>query len=190
MAYHNPATQRRNGATNNFFVTASLRPAGLPARPRRRGHRHTSVAINYHFSGSGASVVNGQEIAWEAGDLLLSAPGWLEHAHYVGPDGLGVFTVQDHPLQIGLEALVWQEDLDGPVLALAIPPAGCSLPVSTKRQSELMRQTAADTVACELDAVVARSGHFDAVSDLSCFAVLGVLPGPQVVATRRGWPGP
>jgi hypothetical protein len=24
----------------------------------------------------------------------------------------------------------------------------------------------------------------------SCFAVLWVLPGPQVVATRRGWPGP
>lgn len=52
------------------------------------------------------------------GDLLLSAPGWLEHAHYQGPDGLGVCTVQDHPLQIGMEALVWQEDLNGPVLAL------------------------------------------------------------------------
>ncbi|MFJ8815164.1 cupin domain-containing protein [Amycolatopsis thermoflava] len=118
MALYNPATQRRQGATHNFFVTASVMPPGLPPRPRGRGHRHSSVAINYHFAGSGVSTVDGQDIAWEAGDLLLSAPGWLEHAHYQGPGGLGVYTVQDHPLQIGMEALVWQEDLDGPVLAL------------------------------------------------------------------------
>ncbi|MDQ0771628.1 gentisate 1,2-dioxygenase [Streptomyces aurantiacus] len=118
MALYNPATQRRQGATHSFFVTASVMPPGLPSRPRGRGHRHSSVAINYHFAGSGVSTVDGQDIAWEAGDLLLSAPGWLEHAHYQGPDGLGVYTVQDHPLQIGMEALVWQEDLDGPVLAL------------------------------------------------------------------------
>jgi gentisate 1,2-dioxygenase len=118
MALYNPATGRRQGATHNFFVTATLMPPGRPARPRGRGHRHSSVAINYHFSGSGVSTVDGQDIAWEAGDLLLSAPGWLEHAHYEGPDGLGVYTVQDHPLQIGMDSLVWQEDINGPVLAL------------------------------------------------------------------------
>ena len=64
------------------------------------------------------SVVDGQEIKWEAGDLLLSAPGWAEHAHYWGSDGFGAFTVQDHPLQIAMESLVWQEEMDGPVLAL------------------------------------------------------------------------
>lgn len=118
MALYNPATQRRQGATHSFFVTASQFPAGLPDRPRGPGHRHSSVAINYHFAGSGVSTVDGQDIAWEAGDLLLSAPGWLEHAHYPGPDGLGVYTVQDHPLHIGMESLVWQEDMTGPVLAL------------------------------------------------------------------------
>lgn len=118
MAYYNPATQRRQGATHSFFVTASAMPAGRPPRPRGRGHRHSSVAINYHFAGSGVSTVDGVDIAWEAGDLLLSAPGWLEHAHYEGPDGLAVYTVQDHPLHIGMESLVWQEKMGGPVLAL------------------------------------------------------------------------
>jgi gentisate 1,2-dioxygenase len=118
MALYNPATGRRTGATQSFFVTAARIPPGTPPLSPRRGHRHTSVAINYHFLGGGESVVDGQTIAWRAGDLLLSAPGWLEHAHFHGPEGLGVFTVQDHPLQIGMESLVWQERMDGPILAL------------------------------------------------------------------------
>jgi gentisate 1,2-dioxygenase len=118
MALYNPATGRRNGATHSFFVTAAVIPPGTPPLREGRGHRHTSAAINYHFLGGGVSVVDGERIEWEAGDLLLSAPGWREHAHYHGPDGLGIFTVQDHPLQIGMESLVWQERMDGPVLAL------------------------------------------------------------------------
>jgi gentisate 1,2-dioxygenase len=118
MALYNPATERRTGTTHSFFVTAANIPPGTPPLPRGRGHRHTSVAINYHFRGSGRSVVDGQEIEWQAGDLLLSAPGWREHGHYHGPDGLGIFTVQDHPLQIGMESLVWQEKIGGPILAL------------------------------------------------------------------------
>lgn len=118
MALYNPATRRRQGATHSFFVTAMLVAPGTKPRPRGRGHRHSSVAVNYHFSGSGVSTVAGQDISWEAGDLLLSAPGWLEHAHYHGPEGFGAYTVQDHPLHIGMESLVWQEDMRGPVLAL------------------------------------------------------------------------
>jgi gentisate 1,2-dioxygenase len=118
MALYNPASQRRQGATHNFFVTATSMPAGRPPRPRGPGHRHSSAAINYHVRGSGFSTVDGQDVGWEAGDLLLSAPGWLEHAHYEGPDGIAVYTVQDHPLHIGMESLVWQEEMDGPVLAL------------------------------------------------------------------------
>lgn len=82
------------------------------------GIPHTSVAINYHFRGTGYSVVDGRRIDWKAGDLLLSAPGWAEHAHYWGAEGLAAFTVQDHPLQIGMESLVWQEEMDGPIIAL------------------------------------------------------------------------
>jgi gentisate 1,2-dioxygenase len=118
MLMYNPATERRNGTTHSFFVTCTSIPPGSPQRPVGRGHRHSSVAINYHFRGSGMSVVDGQVIEWEAGDLLLSAPGWSEHAHYYGPEGALVFTVQDHPAQIGMESLIWQERMDGPILAL------------------------------------------------------------------------
>jgi gentisate 1,2-dioxygenase len=118
MLMYNPATERRNGTTHSFFVTAFSSPPGTPTRPVGRGHRHSSVAINYHFFGRGKSIVDGEVIEWEAGDLLLSAPGWSEHAHYYSPEGAMVFTVQDHPAQIGMESLIWQERMDGPILAL------------------------------------------------------------------------
>src|SRR5207248_599648 len=99
-------------------VTATHVPAGVVPRRSVRGHRHNSTAINYHFFGEGSSEVDGEVIEWRAGDLLLSAPGWREHAHNPGSEGIGVFTVQDHPLHIGMESLIWQEDMAGPILTL------------------------------------------------------------------------
>lgn len=118
MALYNPSTQRKQGATSSFFVTLSQIPPGHKPHTEGRGHRHSSVAINYHFHGSGYSIVDGQRIEWGPGDLLLSAPSWREHAHYPSDTGVSAYTVQDHPLHIGMESLVWQEDLNGPILAL------------------------------------------------------------------------
>ncbi len=119
----NPSTGRTSGATHSFFVTATRFPPGSPPRPADKpGHRHSSMAINYHVQGSGSSVVDGEVIEWEAGDLLLSAPSWREHAHSPGPEGISVFTVQDHPLHIGMESLIWQEDMSGPILTLGSEP--------------------------------------------------------------------
>ncbi|WP_308818704.1 cupin domain-containing protein [Pseudonocardia alni] len=120
MALYNPATERKQGATSSFFVTLSRIPQGLRPRPEGPGHRHSSVAINYHVEGTGYSVVDGQRIEFAPGDLLLSAPSWREHAHYPSASGLTAFTVQDHPQHIGMESLIWQEDLDGPILALGL----------------------------------------------------------------------
>jgi len=122
MLLYNPATERRNGTTHTFFATISSRPAGSPPRPVGRGHRHSSVAINYHFDGAGYSVVDGQTIEWQAGDLLLSAPSWAEHAHYLHSQGSRTLTIQDHPLHIGMESLIWQERMDGPILTLGSEP--------------------------------------------------------------------
>ncbi|MGY1739454.1 MULTISPECIES: AraC family ligand binding domain-containing protein [unclassified Blastococcus] len=123
LAYYNPATERRNGATHSFFVTATKIPPGAPEIPEDApGHRHNSVAINYHAEGTGFSVVDGETIHWGPGDLLLSAPGWREHMHSPGPAGITVFTVQDHPLHIGMESLIWQEDMGGPILTLGSDP--------------------------------------------------------------------
>lgn len=120
MALYNPATERKQGATGSFFVTLSRIPQGVRQRPEGPGHRHSSVAINYHVEGTGYSVVDGQRIDFAPGDLLLSAPSWREHAHYPSETGLTVYTVQDHPQHIGMESLIWQEDLDGPILALGL----------------------------------------------------------------------
>lgn len=118
MLMYNPATQRRNGTTHSFFATLSSWPPGKERPVPARGHKHSSFACNYHFKGRGSSVVDGQRIEWEAGDLLLSAPSWSEHAHGASVEGSAILTVQDHPFQIGTESLIWQERIDGPILTL------------------------------------------------------------------------
>jgi gentisate 1,2-dioxygenase len=110
----NPATGRTNGTTQNFFATITIRPPGIVDRP----HRHTSAAINYFFAGHGRSVVEGKTYEWKAGDLMLSAPGWGVHNHASGDEPVYELTIQDSPLNIAMESLLWQEDLDGPIAVL------------------------------------------------------------------------
>ena len=122
MLLYNPATGRRNGTTHSFFATLASVPPG-PERPvPRRGHKHSSFACNYHFRGSGSSVVDGERFDWAAGDLMLSAPSWSEHAHGSSKEGASVLTIQDHPFQIGIESLIWQEEMGGPILTLGSEP--------------------------------------------------------------------
>jgi gentisate 1,2-dioxygenase len=114
LAFYNPATGGKNGATQSVFASFGAAKGGI----NTANHRHMSAAINYHIKGTGYSIVDGGRIDWGAGDLLLSAPAWAEHAHYMGDDTTWTLTVQDHPFHIGLESLVWQEHIDGPVLTL------------------------------------------------------------------------
>lgn len=107
---YNPATGRTNGTTNNFFATITIRPPNIVDRP----HRHSSAAINYFFSGSGSSVVGGKTYHWKAGDLMLSAPGWMVHHHRSGPEPVYELTIQDQPLNLAMDSLLWQEDLKKP----------------------------------------------------------------------------
>ena len=106
----NPMTGRTNGTTPNFFATMTIRPANIVDRP----HRHTSAAINYYFAGKGRSTVEGKVYQWEAGDLMLSAPGWGVHNHASYDQPVYELTIQDQPLNILMESLLWQEDLKHP----------------------------------------------------------------------------
>ncbi len=106
----NPMTGRFNGTTPSFFGTMTVRPPKIVDRP----HRHVSAAINYYFSGSGRSTVEGKVYEWKAGDLMLSAPGWGVHNHASYDEPVYEFTVQDQPLNIVMESLLWQEDLKHP----------------------------------------------------------------------------
>jgi gentisate 1,2-dioxygenase len=110
----NPATGRTNGTTHSFFATMTIRPPGIVDRP----HRHTSAAINYYFSGSGRSTVEGQRFEWEAGDLMFSAPGWGVHNHASHDEPVYELTIQDSPLNIAMESLLWQENLKEPPAVL------------------------------------------------------------------------
>jgi gentisate 1,2-dioxygenase len=107
-------TGRTNGTTPNFFATITIRPPKIVDRP----HRHTSAAINYYFGGKGRSVVEGKVYEWQAGDLMLSAPGWGVHNHASYDDFVYELTVQDQPLNIVMESLLWQEDLRHPAAVL------------------------------------------------------------------------
>jgi gentisate 1,2-dioxygenase len=108
---YNPATGRTNGTTPSFFATITMRPPGIVDRP----HRHVSAAVNYYFHGRGRSVVEEQRYEWKAGDLMLSAPGWAMHNHASYDDDVVYeLTVQDQPLHIAMESLLWQEDLHRP----------------------------------------------------------------------------
>jgi gentisate 1,2-dioxygenase len=110
----NPATGRTNGTTHSFFATMTIRPEHIVDRP----HRHSSAAINYYFAGRGRSTVEGQRYEWGAGDLMFSAPGWGVHNHASHDEPVYELTVQDSPLNIAMESLLWQEDLRGPIALL------------------------------------------------------------------------
>jgi gentisate 1,2-dioxygenase len=111
---YNPATERRMGTSPCFFATIAKYPPDKIDQP----HRHVSAAINYYFIGHGKSAVMGRRLEWEAGDLHLSAPGWAVHNHGSREQGFCALTIQDHPLHIAMDSLLWQETLKAPILKL------------------------------------------------------------------------
>ncbi len=106
---YDPATGRTNGTTHTFFATITIRPANIVDRP----HRHVSAAVNYYFHGRGYSTVEGKRYEWEAGDLMLSAPGWAVHNHASKDEDVYELTIQDQPMHLALGSLLWHEDLRG-----------------------------------------------------------------------------
>jgi gentisate 1,2-dioxygenase len=111
---YNPMTGRTNGCTPSFFATMTIRPPKIVDRP----HRHSSAAINYYFAGRGRSTVEGKVYEWKAGDLMLSAPGWAVHNHASYDESVYELTVQDQPLHIAMESILWQESLKMPLAVL------------------------------------------------------------------------
>ena len=111
---YNPATERRMGTSPTFFATIAKYPPDKIDNP----HRHVSAAINYYFIGHGKSNVMGKRLEWEAGDLHLSAPGWAVHHHGSREQGFCALTIQDHPLHIAMDSLLWQENMQSPILKL------------------------------------------------------------------------
>jgi gentisate 1,2-dioxygenase len=57
-------------------------------------------------------------VEWEAGDLMLSAPGWAVHNHASNDEPVYELTVQDSPLHLVMDSLMWQENLRTPPILL------------------------------------------------------------------------
>jgi gentisate 1,2-dioxygenase len=115
---YNPMTGRTNGTTPGFFATITMRPPGIVDRP----HRHVSAAVNYFLRGRGFSRVAGKRYDWQAGDLMLSAPGWAIHNHASQDERVYELTVQDQPFHIAMESLLWQENLKHAPVLLGYQP--------------------------------------------------------------------
>jgi gentisate 1,2-dioxygenase len=62
--------------------------------------------------------VAGNVYYWKAGDLMLSAPGWTVHNHASDDEPVYEITIQDQPLNILMESLLWQEDMHKPPIVL------------------------------------------------------------------------
>jgi 1-hydroxy-2-naphthoate dioxygenase len=93
LEYRNPVT---GGPT---FPTFSCWIQMLDGKKELQEHRHTSNQLYYVVEGSGITEVEGEQIAWEAGDFFV-VPNWSWHRHKTsaanGPAIL--FSTTDRPL--------------------------------------------------------------------------------------------
>jgi gentisate 1,2-dioxygenase len=98
LAFRNPGAAEHElaRATDTLWAAIQLVLPGEVAPP----HRHTPAALRYIIEGHGAyTVVDGQRLAMEAGDVVLT-PNWAWHEH--GHDGAG--------------PMIWLDGLDLPLV--------------------------------------------------------------------------
>jgi gentisate 1,2-dioxygenase len=69
----------------------------LPAGREMQAHRHLSTAVYYVVSGTGATMVKGEPLAWSQGDIFLIPP-WAAHRHENrGQAEAILFSLDDRP---------------------------------------------------------------------------------------------
>ena len=59
--------------------------------------RTSASSVWQVFAGTGTAVLNGEEVALEAGDVV-AVPSWTELRLGAGPDGLDAFVFSDAPI--------------------------------------------------------------------------------------------
>lgn len=72
-----------------------------------KAHRHSNVSVYHVFRGFGATIVDGLQLDWRAGDFFVVPPfAWHEHRNSSGEDAI-LFSTTDMPV---LEALSLQRE--------------------------------------------------------------------------------
>ena len=70
--------------------TLSVTLGGLSAGQATRMHRHNYETVIYVLAGAGASLIEGREVPWRAGDAFY-VPPWAWHQHVNRGDGRALY---------------------------------------------------------------------------------------------------
>src|SRR5699024_7100207 len=102
----NEDTGDANGISPNINGIVQV----LGPREHNNPHKHSNMAIFVVFEGEGYSIINGEKIEWEKGDVFFS-PAWLEHEHCNTSDSENavLYTFQDVPTVSGMGAWFLEE---------------------------------------------------------------------------------
>jgi gentisate 1,2-dioxygenase len=93
MEYTNPVTGGHVMPTIGCCIQM-LRPG-----VRTRSHRHSTSAFYQVFRGSGLTIIDDVEYAWEEGDFLLLPPmAWHEHRNGSSSEAAILFSITDAPI--------------------------------------------------------------------------------------------
>jgi gentisate 1,2-dioxygenase len=117
----NPSTGRTNGSTNTLtaWMSGGVDPNWTETKwDMARTHRHSITAINYAVSGQWRTVVERQDILWDPGDLIITAPAWGQHSNGRCDREAYTFTVQDTSLHSAMNTSMVQEYMDQPPILL------------------------------------------------------------------------
>lgn len=86
---------------DSYGVSPSLNMVAQVFEPgqRNKPHRHTNMALCIIVKGEGYSIIDGEKIEWEAGDVFI-APPWSEHEHCNTSETEQAlfYTIQDVPV--------------------------------------------------------------------------------------------
>jgi gentisate 1,2-dioxygenase/1-hydroxy-2-naphthoate dioxygenase len=98
--YDGKCLEHRNPSTGGpTFPTFSCWIQQLDGGKQTGEHRHTSNQIYYAVEGSGVTEVEGEKLAWEAGDFFV-IPNWSWHKHKNNSANIPavLFSMTDRPL--------------------------------------------------------------------------------------------
>src|SRR5205807_909619 len=93
MEYTNPVTG------GHVLPTIGCNIQLLRAGIHTKAHRHSNCAIYHVFRGRGATIIDGVEHAWGAGDFVLLPPmAWHEHLNASADEEAILFSISDGPV--------------------------------------------------------------------------------------------
>jgi len=92
LEFRNPET---GGST---FPTMACAIQLLLAHEATRAHRHNSTVLYQAFRGSGATVVDGERLEWNQGDIFVVPPWAIHHDENRGAEDAILYSISDEPV--------------------------------------------------------------------------------------------